>query len=147
MAAKPGRKTARPVAKTKSSPRSIAPADATVLASLASMGSVAAVAFASRFFKTDIGQYGEGDQFLGIKVPALRASVRDLKAAGIEVALPLLRSSWHEARAAGLILAFWAGGPGGASVPRPVNFATQLTECLQRLQRAMPKNVCLDIPW
>ena len=83
----------------------------------------------------------------GVKVPVLRAFVRDLKGAGIDVALPLLRSSWHEARAAGLILAFWAGGPGGASDPRPVNLATQLTECLQRLQCAMPKNVCLDIPW
>ena len=139
MAAKPRRKTTHPVAKAKSSPRSVAPAEATVLASLTSMGSVAAAAFASRFFKTGIGQYGEGDQFLGIKVPVLRAFVRDLKAAGIEVALPLLRSSWHEACAAGLILAFWAGGPAGANFPRPVNLATQLTECLQRLQCAMPK--------
>ena len=104
MATKPGRKTARPVAKAKPSLRSIAPPEATVLASLASMGSVAAAAVASRFFKTGIGQYGEGDQFLGIKVPALRGFVRDLKGAGIEVALPLLRSSWHEARAAGLML-------------------------------------------
>ena len=104
MAAKPGRKTARPVVTAKSSPRAVAPAEATVLASLASMGSVAAAAFATRFFKTGIGQYGEGDQFLGIKVPVLRAFVRDLKDAGTEVALPLLRSGWHEARAAGLIL-------------------------------------------
>ena len=67
MAAKPGRKTIRPVAKTESSPRSIAPAEATVLASLASMGSVAAAAFASRFFKTGIGQYGEAINFLASK--------------------------------------------------------------------------------
>ena len=51
MAANPGRKTAHAVAKTKSSPRSAAPAEATVLASLASMGSAAAAAAASRFFK------------------------------------------------------------------------------------------------
>ena len=104
MAAKPGRKTAHPVAKAKSSPRSVAPAEATVLASLASMGSVAAAASANQFFKTGIGQDVEGDQFLCIKMPVLRAFVRDLKGAGIEVALPLLRSSLHEARAAGLML-------------------------------------------
>ena len=104
MAANAGRKTAYPVAKTKPFPRSIAPAEPTVLASLASMCSVAAAAFANQFFKTGTGQYGEGDQFLGIKVPLLRAFVRDLNGAGIEVVLPLLRSSWHEARAAGLML-------------------------------------------
>ena len=87
MAANPGRKTAHAVAKTKSSPRSAAPASAV----------------ASQFFKTGVGQYGEGDQF-GIKVPVLHSYVRDLKGAGIEVTLPLLRSSWHEARAAGLML-------------------------------------------
>ena len=42
--------------------------------------------------------------FLGIRVPALRALVRDLKGAGLEVALPLLKSGWHEARAVGLML-------------------------------------------
>ena len=104
MAAKPGRKSVRPVAKTESSLRPVAPAEATVLASLASMGSVSAATFACRFFKTGIGQYAEGDQFLGIKVPVLRKFVRDLKGAGIEVALPLLRSGWHEARATGLML-------------------------------------------
>ena len=51
MATKPGRKTARPVTKAKPSLRSIAPPEATVLASLASMGSAAAAAAASRFFK------------------------------------------------------------------------------------------------
>lgn len=56
------------------------------------------------FSNAGVGQYGAGDLFLGIKVPVLRAFVRDLKGAGIEVALPLLKSGWHEARAVGLLL-------------------------------------------
>jgi len=56
------------------------------------------------FFKTGPGEYGEGDQFLGIRQPVLRHFVRDFRDAGIEVALPLLKSSWHEARSLSLML-------------------------------------------
>ena len=68
------------------------------------MGNAAAAGFAARFFKTGKGEYGEGDRFLGIRVPALRALARDFRDAGIEVALPLLKSGWHEARVLGLML-------------------------------------------
>ena len=75
-----------------------------VLSRLASMGNAATAEVALRFFKTGPGEYGEGDKFLGIRVPVLRALARDLRSAGVEVALPLLKSAWHEARALGLML-------------------------------------------
>ena len=58
----------------------------------------------SRFFKTGPGQYGEGDKFLGIKVPVTRQVV---KACWREVGLPELeeciRSEYHEVRLAALL--------------------------------------------
>lgn len=77
---------------------------AEAVVALTRLGSASAAAFAQRFFKTGAGQYGAGDAFLGIRVPVLRAFVRDLKGAGLEVALPLLKSGWHEVRAVALLL-------------------------------------------
>ncbi|HEX4858713.1 MAG TPA: DNA alkylation repair protein, partial [Usitatibacteraceae bacterium] len=77
---------------------------AEALGRLLAMGNRTIAEFALRYFKTGKGEYGEGDRFLGIRAPALRAFVRDLSDAGLEVALPLLKSGWHEARAAGLLL-------------------------------------------
>jgi 3-methyladenine DNA glycosylase AlkD len=60
--------------------------------------------FLQRYFRTGPGQYGEGDVFLGIRVPATRAIVRrhrDLAPAG---RLTLLRSKFHEERLVALLL-------------------------------------------
>jgi 3-methyladenine DNA glycosylase AlkD len=74
------------------------------LSMLVALGNAGAAQIAARFFKTGKGQYGNGDRFLGIRVPVLRSVARDFRDAGLEVALPLLTSSWHEARAVGLML-------------------------------------------
>ena len=58
----------------------------------------------SRFFKTGPGQYGEGDKFLGIKVPTTREVV---KATWRQLDFPELeeciRSEYHELRLAALL--------------------------------------------
>ena len=52
----------------------------------------------SGFFKTAPGQYGEGDRFLGIKVPALRALLARLPDLPLDTVDALLKSPFHEAR-------------------------------------------------
>ena len=58
----------------------------------------------SRFFKTGKGQYGEGDQFLGIKVPVTREVVKncwqETSFNDLEVCM---RSEYHEIRLAALL--------------------------------------------
>ena len=57
------------------------------------------------FFKTGPGEYGEGDEFLGLKVPQTREVV---KAAGLDFPLEevpeLLMNHWHEVRLCGFLI-------------------------------------------
>ena len=57
-----------------------------------------------RFFKTGPGEYGEGDRFLGIRVPVLRGLARRYRLLGVEHVLTMLRSPWHEQRLLALLL-------------------------------------------
>lgn len=58
----------------------------------------------SRFFKTGPGQYGEGDRFLGIKVPVTRRVVKECwKQTGFDELEECLASEYHEIRLAGLL--------------------------------------------
>ena len=57
-----------------------------------------------RFFKTGPGQYGEGDRFLGVRVPVLRRLARGYRTLTADDALTLLQSKWHEERLLGLLL-------------------------------------------
>jgi 3-methyladenine DNA glycosylase AlkD len=57
-----------------------------------------------QFFKTGPGDYGHGDRFLGIRVPALRAVAREFRDAPISASLALLRSKWHEERLVALFM-------------------------------------------
>ena len=58
----------------------------------------------SRFFKTGKGQYGEGDQFLGIKVPVTREVVKQCwKKTSFNDLETCIRSEYHEIRLAALL--------------------------------------------
>ena len=58
----------------------------------------------SRFFKTGKGQYGEGDKFLGIKVPVTREVVKTCwKDTSFEDLEACIASEYHEMRLAALL--------------------------------------------
>ena len=57
-----------------------------------------------RFFKTGKGEYGEGDEFLGIRVPVLRAHAREFRHATLTEIRELLGSRFHEERLFALLL-------------------------------------------
>ena len=62
------------------------------------------VAGLARFFKTGPGQYGEGDKFLGIKVPVTRAVVKDCwRSVDFPALEACIGSEFHEVRLAALL--------------------------------------------
>lgn len=56
------------------------------------------------FFKTGKGQYGEGDEFLGLKVPETRAFVKEYRMLPLQEVQVLLKSRWHEVRLCALLI-------------------------------------------
>ena len=58
-----------------------------------------------RFFKTGPGEYGEGDEFLGLKVPQTRQVVKlAVGDTSLEEVPELLMSHWHEVRLCGWLM-------------------------------------------
>lgn len=75
----------------------------------------------ARFFRAGPGEYGEGDQFLGVRVPELRAVARHFEGILDAGDLPdSLDSPWHEVRLAGLLVMVGqyqrARGPGAEAL-------------------------------
>jgi 3-methyladenine DNA glycosylase AlkD len=60
--------------------------------------------FSQRFFKTGPGEYGEGDIFLGLSVPQMRALAKDYRSISNEEILDLLQSAIHDERAVALFI-------------------------------------------
>ena len=64
----------------------------TIQNQLRSIADPATALGSQRFFKTGPGEYGEGDIFLGIKVPTLRALVKSFRNTQLDVISKLLKS-------------------------------------------------------
>ena len=71
---------------------------------LRELGNPGIAAGSRRFFKTGRGEYGEGDRFLGIRVPTLRECIREYRELSLDGALELLQSPFHEARLLALLI-------------------------------------------
>jgi 3-methyladenine DNA glycosylase AlkD len=61
-------------------------------------------AFLAGYFKTGVGQYGAGDQFLGVAVPEVRRLARQFAALPLDAAGQLLASPYNEERLLALLI-------------------------------------------
>lgn len=81
-----------------------APTAAAVMDSLAGVADADDAVFLQRSFKTAPGEYGEGDVFIGVRVPVNRAVVKRFASLELSEIGLLLDSEVHEHRLAGLII-------------------------------------------
>ncbi|HEX8692277.1 MAG TPA: DNA alkylation repair protein [Longimicrobium sp.] len=75
-----------------------------IIARLTELGDPGHARFVQGYFRTGPGEYGEGDRFLGIRIPQLRELARELRGLPLADAAELLRSPWHEARLLALLV-------------------------------------------
>ncbi|WP_251622842.1 DNA alkylation repair protein [Odoribacter lunatus] len=75
-----------------------------IKAELEALGSPEKALHLSRFFKTGKGEYGEGDQFLGVKVPEQRSIAKKYAYAGMDAIKDLISSPFHEHRLTALFI-------------------------------------------
>ena len=75
-----------------------------IRAKLRKLGDKERAIVSQRFFKTGPGEYGEGDVFLGIKVPELRKLAKEYEDITMKQVKALLKSSIHEERLLALLI-------------------------------------------
>lgn len=75
-----------------------------VQARLRSLGNTKDAAILTRFFKTGPGEYGEGDVFIGVRVPVIRKVAKEFRELPLTEAESLLHSHIHEERLAALVI-------------------------------------------
>jgi 3-methyladenine DNA glycosylase AlkD len=75
-----------------------------IMRKLRELGDSDIAVHSKRFFKTGKGEYGEGDVFLGLRVPTIRQCVREYRKISLEDASTILKSPFHEARLLALLI-------------------------------------------
>lgn len=75
-----------------------------IIQTLEELGDLTIAEHSQCFFKTGKGQYGEGDVFIGIRVPVLRKQVKQFLSVDLSEATHLLESPIHEVRLFALLL-------------------------------------------
>ncbi len=89
----------------------------------------------SRFFKTGPGQYGEGDKFIGIKVPVTRAVVKECwRSVSFQDLEECITSPYHEVRLAALLALVEVFSHAGKRPPIKSGVA----------EKGMTKQQCID---
>ena len=91
------------------------PADAAVLRDLRAAATAGKREVLARFFKTGPGGYAEGDRFLGVMVPQIRAVAKAHAGLGPAALDALLDSPFHEARECALFILCDRHRRGGAA--------------------------------
>ncbi|MEV0709826.1 MULTISPECIES: DNA alkylation repair protein [Nocardia] len=89
---------------TDPGPTDLEPTATDVTLALADVADPDDAAGLGRFFKTGPGEYGEGDVFIGVRVPAIRAVAKRFAALPLAEIDALLDSAVHEHRLAALVI-------------------------------------------
>jgi len=71
---------------------------------------------AQRYFRTGPGEYGEGDVFIGVRVPDIRRVAKEFRALPLDAVAELLRSPVHEERLLALLLLVGAYAKGDGAL-------------------------------
>lgn len=100
---------------------------AAILKELSKQKNAAQAAVLRRFFKTGPGEYGAGDEFLGLKVPQVRAVLAQFPEVPLATISELLASPLHEARFFAVIALVRAYDRGAAGVREKI-FAFYLAQ-------------------
>jgi 3-methyladenine DNA glycosylase AlkD len=91
-----------------------------IRARLRKLGDKQRAANSQWFFKTGPGEYGEGDRFLGIKVPEIRKLAKEYQAIPLSEVTHILQSPIHEERLLALLILVRAFSTGNERVKETI---------------------------
>ena len=104
---------------------------ANICSRLQALGNPEKARVLQRFFKTGKGDYGEGDLFVGLRVPEIRKLARQYRSLSLPETLQLLQSPIHEARLLALLILISAYQQGdGALQEQLYTLYLQNTRCI-----------------